>query len=215
MDVVIAGGHGKIALHLERLLSDRGDPVRGLVRNPGHREDLAAQGAEAVVVDLEQAPDEAVAGAIDGADAVVFAAGAGPGSGKERKWTMDYGGAAKLLRAARRAGVPRYVIVSSMGADRPPAGEEDTFAVYLQAKAKADEELQASDREWTVVRPGGLTDDPPAGGVTLGEKVPRGRIPRADVAAVLAGCLHRPGTVGKTFEVVSGDTPIDEALDTL
>lgn len=211
MDVAIAGGRGKIARHLSRMLSQRGDRVRGLIRKPEQADEVRAVGAEPVVVDLEQAAVGDVADAIAGADAVVFAAGAGPGSGAERKWTVDHGGAAKLLEAARSADVPRYVMISSMGADDPPDGD-DVFSVYLRAKAKADQELTRSDRAWTVVRPGRLTDDAGTGRVTLDRRVPRGEIPREDVAAVIVACLDEDRTAGVVFDVVGGDTPIDEAL---
>jgi uncharacterized protein YbjT (DUF2867 family) len=182
----------------------------GLIRNPDHAGDLEAAGAEPVVCDLENAGDDDVAEAVRGADAVVFAAGAGPGSGPERKETMDYGGAVKLIAAARANGIARYVIVSSMGAD--PNAEGEGFAVYLRAKGRADAELAASGLDHTIVRPGSLTDDPGTGRVELGERVQRGEIPRDDVAAVLAACLREPGTIGRTFDVVSGETPVDDAV---
>jgi uncharacterized protein YbjT (DUF2867 family) len=212
MRVAIAGGHGKIALRLERLLSERGDEAVGLIRNPEHAGDLTEAGAEPVVCDLENADAGEVAAAVRGADAVVFAAGAGPGSGPERKETMDFGGAVKLIAAAQAEGIARYVMVSSMGAD--PNAEGDGFAVYLRAKGRADAELVASGLDHTIVRPGGLTDDPGTGRVEAGE-VDRGEIPRDDVAAVLAACLHEPGTIGKTFGLVSGATPVDEAVGAL
>jgi uncharacterized protein YbjT (DUF2867 family) len=211
MDVVIAGGHGQIALLLSGLLTQRGDRVRGLIRKPEQSADLEAAGAEPVVLDLEHAAAEDVAGVLEGADAVVFAAGAGPGSGPERKETVDYGAAIKLLEAAGAAGVERYVMVSAMGTDDPPDGDE-VFAVYLRAKARADRAVMDSDLAWTVVRPGGLTDADPTGRVQLARHVPRGKVPRADVAAVLAAALADDRTAGHVFEVVGGDTPIGEAL---
>jgi uncharacterized protein YbjT (DUF2867 family) len=216
MDVAIAGGHGKIALLLARLLAERGDRVRSLIRNPDHANDVRATGAEPVVHDLERANPPELAEVIAGADAVVFAAGAGPGSGPERKWTVDHGAAAKLIEAAQSAGVRRYVIVSSIGAENPPPeSRDDTFSVYLRAKAAADRDLMASDLDWTVVRPGMLTDEPPTGRVAAGPDVPRGPVSRADVSAVLAAVLARPETAGKAFTVVGGDAPIDEAIAAL
>jgi uncharacterized protein YbjT (DUF2867 family) len=212
MDIVIAGGHGKIALRLARLLHERGDQVRSLIRNPAHAEDIEAAGAAPVVCDLEQVDEDAVARATTGADAVVFAAGAGPGSGPERKWTVDHGGAVKLIAAAKANGIDRYVIVSSRGAD-PEAPGDDTFAVYLRAKGKADAELRASGLAYTIVRPGRLTDDPGTGRVSAGEHVDEGSVSRDDVAAVLAVTLHDPALAGVTFEVVEGDTPIEQALE--
>jgi uncharacterized protein YbjT (DUF2867 family) len=213
MRVAIAGGHGKIALRLARVLSDRGEQVRSLVRNPEHEADIREHGAEAVVCDLEHAAEGEVAEAIGDCDAVVFAAGAGPGSGPERKWTMDYGGAVKLIAAARAAGIQRYLMVSAMSAD--PDAEGEGFAVYLRAKGKADAELAAAGLDHTIVRPGGLTDDPGTGRVKVAETLDRGQIPRDDVAAVLAACLDAPNTVGKTFDLVSGDAPVDEAVASL
>jgi uncharacterized protein YbjT (DUF2867 family) len=213
MDVAIAGGHGQIALRLERLLADRGDRVRGLIRNPDHAADLEAAGAEPVVCDLEG--DDDVAAAIAGADAVVFAAGAGPGSGAERKRTLDLGGAVKLIEAAKANGISRYVIVSSMGADDPPSGDQ-VFAVYLQAKAAADQALRESGLEFTIVRPGRLTNDSGTGRVEAAERLGRrGEIPRDDVAATLVATLDEPATVGKTFEILSGEEEIAAALRTL
>jgi uncharacterized protein YbjT (DUF2867 family) len=214
VEVAIAGGHGKIALELTRLLADRGDSVRSLIRNPDQTGDVEEAGGEAVVCDLEGDDEERLARAVDGADAIVFAAGAGPGSGPERKETMDYGGAVKLIAAAKRCGIERYVIVSSMGADASHEGEE-TFDAYLRAKGRADEELAASGLAYTIVRPGGLTDAEPTGRVFAAESGERGEIPRADVAAVLAEVLRQPASEGKTFEVISGRTTIEDAIAAL
>lgn len=214
MRVVIAGGHGKIALLLEKLLAERGDRPVGIVRNPDHVADLEAAGAEAVVLDLESTDVTELTGALDGADAVVFAAGGGPGSGADRKETVDKGAAIKLADAAEQAGVRRYLMVSSMGTEGADPTSADVFQVYLRAKKAADDDLRARDLDWTVVRPGRLTDDPGTARVQVGE-LERGDIPRADVAAVLAGCLDSPATVGRTFDVVAGDVPVDEALAAL
>ena len=211
MDVVIAGGHGKIGRRLARLLLARGDRVRGLIRNPEHEGDLREDGSEPVVCDLESASAEQVAEAIAGADAVVFAAGAGPGSGAERKLTMDRDGAVKLVEAARSAGATRYVIVSSVGAESPP-GDDDVFSVYLRAKAEADRAVMDSDRDWTVVRPGMLTDDPGTGRARIQSEPVRAEVSRDDVAAVLAAVVDESRAVGKVLYVVGGDDPIEDAL---
>lgn len=213
MDVVIAGGHGKIGLQLGRLLAERGDRVRGLIRRPDQANDLVEGGVEPVLCNLEVSAD--LAGAVEGAGAIVFAAGAGPGSGAERKWALDYGGAAKLIEAARGQRTRRYLIVSSMGAGNPPAEGGDVFGEYLRAKAKADRELEASGLDYTIVRPGMLTDDPPGGTVAIGAELERGEIPRADVVDVLAAVLPAQNTIGRTFEVVSGETPVEEAVAAL
>jgi len=209
--VAIAGGHGQIARRLAKILSQRGDQAVALIRNPDHAEDIRQVGAEPVVVDLEHASEDEVAQAITGCDAVVFAAGAGPGSGSERKETMDYGGAVKLITAAKQAGVGRYVIVSSMGANPDVAGD-DTFSVYLRAKGRADDAVRASGLDVTVVRPGGLTNDPGTGRVRLGESLSSGQVPRDDVAAVIAAVLDSPNAISQTVDLISGDTPVAEAV---
>ncbi len=212
MNVLVAGGHGQIALRLLKLLAERGDTARGLIRNPDHAADLEAVGAEAVLCDLES---EDPAEHVRGSDAIVFAAGAGPDSGPERKRTVDYGGAVKLIEAARETDVPRYVIVSSIGAQDPAAGGE-AMGPYLQAKADADEALTSSGLDWTVVRPGSLHDDPGTGTVSVSTRLgQRGPVARDDVALVLLGSLVEPATVGKVFEVFDGDQPVAEALRAL
>jgi nucleoside-diphosphate-sugar epimerase len=211
MRIAIAGGHGKIALHLTRLLHARGDEVISLIRNPAHADDVRNAGGEPTVCDLERATVEEVTEAIRGADAAVFAAGAGPGSGAERKLTVDRDGAIKLLAAAVAAGAPRYVIVSSIGAENPPDGD-DVFSVYLRAKAEADAAVRGSDRQWTIVRPGSLTDDPGTGRVQISIDPFRGEVPREDVAAVLEAVLGEHPAIGKIFYVNAGEDPIDQAL---
>ena len=210
MDILVAGGHGQVARRLLKLLADRGDTARGLIRKPEHAADLEAVGAVPVLGDLES--DGTLDRYVKGADAVVFAAGAGPGSGPARKRTVDLGGAVKLADAARSTGVRRYVMVSSIGADRPESAGEP-MRPYLEAKAEADAYLQASGLDWTIVRPGSLTDEPGTGRVRL-STAPGGRGPvtRDDVAAVLAATLTADNTVGVTFELFGGDTPIDEAV---
>ncbi len=210
MEVAIAGGHGKIALLLGEALARRGDVAMGLIRDPAQEDDLHAVGVEPVLCDLEAAAD--VAEAVRGADAVVFAAGAGAGSGAERKRTMDLGGAVKLIEAARAEGIRRYLMVSAMGAAAPPAEGGEVFGEYLRAKAAADEALRESGLECTIVRPGGLTDEPATGLVRLGEGLDRGQIPRADVAAVLLACLDARHTIDRSFDLVSGEAPVDQAL---
>ena len=212
MDVVVAGGHGKIALRLLTLLADRGDQARGLIRNPDHASDLEAVGAEPVLCDLEREDD--VARHVEGADAVVFAAGAGPGSGPERKRTMDLGGAVKLVEAARANGVARYVMVSSIGADHPERAS-GPMGPYLEAKAEADQRLATSGLDHTIVRPGRLTDDPGTGRVRAGADLGRGEVSRDDVAATLLAVLDADNTIGKTFVLLAGDTPIEEAVRAL
>ena len=210
MDILVAGGHGQVALRLLGLLADRGHRARGLIRKPEQAAALEAVGAEPVLGDLET--DATLEAYVRGADAVVFAAGAGPGSGPARKRTVDLGGAVKLADAAAAEGVRRYVLVSSVGADRPDAAAE-SMRPYLEAKAEADDYVRASGLDWTIVRPGALTDEPGTGLIRVSRgSGGRGPVPRDDVAAVLAACLTTPATIGQTFELFAGDTPIDQAL---
>jgi uncharacterized protein YbjT (DUF2867 family) len=209
MEIVIAGGHGQIALQLVRLLADEEHRVRGIIRNPDHDDDLREAGAEPLLADLEELDVDALADAIGSADAIVFAAGAGPGSGPQRKWTLDYAGAVKLMEVARRNGIDRYVIVSSVGAD-PEAEDDGGFGTYLRAKGQADKKLAESGLAYTIIKPGRLTDDPATGAIVIGAG--RGEIARADVAAVLAEVLDTPGTAGLTVDVNAGDTPIPVAI---
>ncbi|WP_431042794.1 NAD(P)-binding oxidoreductase [Streptomyces sp. P1-3] len=214
MRIVIAGGHGQIALRLERLLAGRGDEVAGIIRRPGQAGALLAAGAEPVVCDLETASVEDVARHLKGADAVVFAAGAGPGSGAQRKQTVDHAAAVLFADAAEKAGVPRYLIVSSMGADpNAPEGADPVFTAYLRAKGAADEDVRSRSRlDWTVLRPGRLTDDPGTGRVALAERTGRGDVTRDDVAATLAALLDEPRTAGRTLELIGGTEPVTDAV---
>jgi uncharacterized protein YbjT (DUF2867 family) len=217
MRVVIAGGHGKIALLLERLLAERGDQAVALIRNPAHVGDVQKAGAEAVVCDLEAASAEDVAVLLAGADAVVFAAGAGPGSGAPRKDSVDRGASVLMADAAERAGVRRFVQISSMGAGQPPRpGTDEVWAAYITAKTVGEDDLRARDLDWTILRPGRLTDAPPTGRIRLAPPpVPRDTIPRADVAAVIAALLDNPGTRHQTLELVGGGSPVAAAVHSL
>lgn len=212
MVVAIAGAHGQIARRLSRLLSGEGHDVIGLIRNPDQADDIREDGASPVLCDLESASREEVAEVIAGADAAVFAAGAGPGSGAERKLTMDRDGAVKLLQAAATAGVGRFVIVSSVGAEDPPEGD-DAYSVYQQAKAAADRAVQSSELAWTIVRPGRLTDDPGTGNVRIDTEPFRGEVPRDDVAAVLASVLDDDRFGQRVLYVNGGDVPLPQALE--
>ena len=214
MRVVIAGGHGQIALLLEKVLAERGDEPVGIVRNPDHTDDVEATGAQCVVLDLEDAGVEDVTEVVKGADAVVFAAGGGPNSGVARKETVDKGAAILLADAAEQAGVRRYVIVSSMGAEGADPDSDDVFQVYLRAKKAADEDLRSRDLDWTVVRPGRLTDDPATGRVQVGS-LSRGSVTRADVAGVIAVALGTDSTIGKSFDLLEGQQTIEAALSAL
>lgn len=214
MRVVIAGGHGQIALRLTRLLAQRGDAAVGIVRNPDHVGDVREAGGEAAVLDLEQSTVEDVAAALIGADAAVFAAGAGPGSGAARKDTVDRAASVLFADAAEAAGVRRFLQVSAMGLDRAnDPSMDEVFAAYLRAKDAADQDVMArTGLDWTILRPGRLTNDPAAGTVTLAEHVSPGAVTRDDVAAVLLALLDRPDTAGRVYELIGGDTPIGSAL---
>jgi uncharacterized protein YbjT (DUF2867 family) len=217
MRVVIAGGHGKIALLLERLLAERGDQPVGLIRNPAHVADVRKAGAEAVICDLEAAAPGDVVVLLSGADAVVFAAGAGPGSGARRKDTVDRAASVLMADAAERAGVRRFVQISSMGAGQPPRpGAGEVWTAYITAKTAAEDDLRARDLDWTILRPGGLTDAPATGKIRLGPPpVPAGTVPRTDVAAVIAALLDEPGTRHQTLELVGGDSPVAAAVQSI
>ncbi len=197
-----------MALH--PLLVERGDQVRALIRDPDQGDEVRAAGAEPVYCDLEEESD--VDAAVGSVDAIVFAAGAGPGSGAERKRTMDRDGAVKLINAAEPNGVRRYVMISAMGAASPPAEGGDVFGEYLRAKAEADQALARSGLDFTIIRPGGLTDDPPTGLVSVAASLQAGQVPRGDVAAVIAATLVADNTIGSIFDLVSGETPVTEAI---
>lgn len=211
MQVAVAGGHGKVALRLTRLLSARNERVLGLIRNLGHADDVRAHGGQPMICDLEHSSVRQIAAAVSGSNAVVFAAGAGPGSGAQRKLTLDRDGAIKLLEAAQLARVPRYLMISAVGAERPP-DNDDVFSVYLRAKAEADAAVQASDRDWTILRPGLLTNDPGTGRVRVESGPFGGQIPRDDVAAMLDTLLLEPRSLGEIMYVNQGSSDIDQAL---
>lgn len=216
MRVLVAGAHGQTARQLVRILVENGHEVRGMVRKEEQISDIKADGAEPALVDLEEEEaDGGVGEAVEGCDAVIFAAGAGPGSGEERKETMDYGGAVKLIEAAEKRGARRYLMLSAMGAADPESGPEN-MQPYLSAKARADERLQKSDLDYTIIRPGSLTDDEGTGAIVAAESLGRrGEISRDDTARAFAAALEIENTYGKTFEILSGDTPIPEALEQL
>ncbi|NUL02067.1 SDR family oxidoreductase [Streptomyces lunaelactis] len=212
MRIVIAGGHGQIALRLERLLSARGHEAAGIIRRPEQADDLREAGAEPVVLDMESASTEEVAAVLQGAEAAVFAAGAGPDSGVARKDTVDRGAAVLFADAAERAGVRRYIVVSSMGADARHEGNE-VFDVYLRAKGAADDDVRSRPGlDWTILRPGSLTNDAGTGLVQFKASTGRGTVPRDDVAAVLAELVESPATAGLTLELISGKVPVTVAV---
>lgn len=218
MRIVIAGGHGQIALRLERQIARRGDSGVALIRNPEHEADVRDAGAEPALVDLESTTPDALAEHLAGADAVVFAAGAGPGSTADRKVTVDRDAALLLADAASRAGVTRYLLVSAMGIDPPPTEAEDdsVWGHYLRAKKEAEDELRARRLDLTILRPGRLTDDEGTRLVRLAPpsaRIGHGEVPRDDVAAVLLALLDEPATAGTVLELNGGDRRVADAVD--
>lgn len=214
MDVLIAGGHGQIARRLIRILSQHGHHARGLIRNPDHAADLEADGGHPVLCDLEH---DDLRPHVGGADAIVFAAGAGPGSGPDRKQTVDLGAALKCIEAAQELGVDRFVIVSSIGTQDIEIGTPPTpMRPYLEAKAAADDALRTSGLSWTIVKPGSLTDEPGSGTVELATALGRrGPVSRDNVAAVIYRCLLADNTIRTEFELFDGPTPIEAAVAAL
>lgn len=211
MEITIVGGHGSIAMLMHPMLIESGHQVRGIIRKKEQTDDLRKVGVEPVICDIEEADD--ISEAVGDVDAVVFAAGAGPGSGAERKWSVDRDGAIKLIEAAKNNGINRYVMISAMGVDNPRGNE--VFRAYLNAKAEADEALRNSGLYYTIVKPGRLTDESGTGKVTIDRDLPSGKIPREDVATVLTNVLEMPETAGYQFDLTSGDTPIPKAVKNL
>jgi uncharacterized protein YbjT (DUF2867 family) len=207
---VVIGGHGKVALHLARILTERGDEVSSVFRNPDHSDDVAATGAHRVVADIERLDTDALAGLLAGHDAVVFSAGAGGGN-PARTYAVDRDAAIRVIDAAAQAGVTRFVMVSYFGAG-PDHGvpQDDPFFAYAEAKAAADAHLRASDLDWTVLGPGRLTLEPATGRIAVDQA--KGQVSRADVAHVAAAALTDDSTIGRTIDFNSGDVPIAQAL---
>ncbi|MGZ4488692.1 MAG: NAD(P)H-binding protein [Nocardioides sp.] len=212
--VAIVGGHGQVARHLHEQLVARGHVPVALVRREEHRAPLEALGAEVRMLDIEAQEADAFAAAFAGCGAVVFAAGGGPDGNVERKRTVDLEGSLKSVEGASRAGVRRFVQVSAIGVDDPlPEDTDEVWRAYVEAKRDADAAVRASDLDWTILRPGRLTDDPATGLVALGDDVARGDVTRADVAAVVAAVLDDERSIGRQWNLVGGDTPVEAAVD--
>jgi uncharacterized protein YbjT (DUF2867 family) len=211
--IAVVGGHGQVARHLlVELRRTEHTPV-ALVRSEDYRADLEARGAEVRLLDIERQDADGFAAAFEGCDAVVFAAGGGPDGNIERKRTVDLEGSLKSIEGARKAGIDRFVQVSAIGVDDPiPPDTSEVWRAYVEAKRDADAALRDSGLAWTILRPGHLTDEPATGRVALGSAVERGDVPRADVAAVLAAVIDQQATVGRQWNVVSGDTSVVEAI---
>jgi uncharacterized protein YbjT (DUF2867 family) len=211
--VAVVGGHGQIARLLHPLLLENGRQPVALIRSDDQRHDVEELGAHARLLNIEQADAPAFASAFAGCDTVVFAAGGGPDGNATRKRTVDLEGSLKSISGAHAAGITRFVQISAIGVDDPLADDTDpVWRAYVEAKRDADEALRISGLDWTILRPGRLTDDVGTGLVALGPDVARGEVARADVAAVIAAVIDEDRTIGKQWNLVGGDVPIDEAI---
>ncbi len=209
----VVGGHGQIARLLHPLLVEAGHTPVALVRKEQYRAELERLGAEVRVLDIERDAAAAFAAAFEGCGAVVFAAGGGLDGNIERKRTVDLEGSLKSIEGASLTGIRRFIQVSAIGVDAPlPEGTAPVWKAYVEAKRDSDSALRESGLDWTILRPGRLTDDPGTGRVRLAAEVERGDIPRADVAAVLAAVLDDDRAIGKQWDLVSGETPVDQAV---
>jgi uncharacterized protein YbjT (DUF2867 family) len=214
--VVIVGGHGKVALRLAEALTGQGHTVRSLIRKQEQGADVEDSGAQPYLLDIEGSDAGDFVDAFDSADAVVFSAGGGGDGSVERKRTVDLEGSLKSIEAAKRAGIRRFVQVSAMGVDEPVADDAaPAWRAYVAAKRDADVALRASGLDWTIVRPGGLTDGPATGSVRMADRLPRGEISRRDVAAVIVAVLEDDSTIGAQFEVTAGEQTISDAIASL
>lgn len=213
--IIVFGGHGKVAMHLHRILTERGDEVTAVFRNPDHSEEVAVTGAAPVVGDIEQLDVEALSELIAGHDAVVFSAGAGGGN-PDRTYAVDRDAAIRIIGATGQAGVRRFVMVSYFGAG-PEHGvpADEPFFHYAEAKAAADAHLRATNLDWTVLGPSRLTLEPATGRIALGPEHGKGEVSRENVALVIAAVLASDtgeATIRRTVEFNDGDTPIAEAI---
>src|SRR5471030_1180519 len=211
--VAIVGAHGQIGQLIIKHLVAQGIGAVGIVRKEEQVPAMRKLGAVPVLLDIENTTADQLASCLQGADAVVFASGAGGGSSAERKRTVDYAGSVLLAEAAHLAGIRRYVQISAIGVDNPIKPETDpVWRAYVEAKRDADSELRKSDLDWTIIRPGPLTDDPATGLVTLSPDAGRGDITREDVALVTAAVLQTPTSIGKQWELRGGKTPVRDAV---
>lgn len=211
--IAIVGGHGKIAQQLIGQLTDHGHAPVALVRSPDQATAVAELGAEPYRLDIERDDVDAFAAAFDSCQAVVFTAGAGNDGSVERKRTVDLNGSLKSIRAAEQTGIRRFLQVSAINVDTDPeADAAPAWHAYIEAKRDADIALRSSALEWTIIRPGRLTDGPGAGLIELGPSLERGEVARADVAYLLALALDEPRSAGHQWDLVGGNIPVDEAL---
>lgn len=208
MRVLVIGANGLTGREIVRLLREGPhDPV-AMLRDPEQERYFREQGVATVLGDLEEPLDPV----LEGIDALIFAAGSGSSTGPEKTLAVDRDGAVRSIAAMEEVGVDRYVMLSALRADPDSAG--DPISHYLRAKGIADEHLRRSGLDYTVVRPGRLTNDEATGRVAIAPQLePGGSVTRADVAAVMVACLDRPNTARKSFDLLEGETPIEAALD--
>ena len=213
---VIVGGHGRIGLLTASALDKQGHVVRSLIRSTDQGAEIEATGAVPYLLDIEGSDAGDFADAFDSSDAVVFTAGGGADGNAERKRTVDLEGSLKSIEAAQRSGIRRFVQISAMGVDEPlPDDTDPVWRAYVEAKRDADAALRASDLDWTIIRPGRLTDGPATDAVRMGTSLPSGEIARADVAAVIVAVLEDDSTIGHQFDLTSGEASISDAIASL
>ncbi|WP_125612067.1 SDR family oxidoreductase [Specibacter cremeus] len=210
--IVIIGGHGRVGMLLSRLLVEEGWQVTSVIRTPDQYDDVAAAGAEPLVLDVEMADADSLVAALAGHEAVVWSAGAGGGN-PARTYAVDRDAAIRSMDAAEQAGVRRYLMVSYLGAG-PDHGIDpsNSFFPYAEAKADADENLRNTSLDWTILAPGALTDGPPSGTITTAPDRAHRQTNRGNVARVAAAVLATPATIHRTIEFTDGAMPIAEAI---
>ncbi|MFG6147155.1 SDR family oxidoreductase [Halobacillus sp. B23F22_1] len=210
MKVLVAGANGNTGRLLIQNLKEDGHEPYGMVRKEEQKSTIENLGGTPVLADLTKD----VGHAIKGMDAVIFAAGSGSSTGPEQTKAVDRDGAINLIKHTENLGIKKFVMLSAMNAD-DSSEASGNFKVYLDMKREADEYLRGTELDYTIVRPGALTDDEGTTKIKVGEKVERGEVPRADVAKTMITCMQYQNAYHKTFEMISGDTQIEEALKTL
>ncbi|MEK4304228.1 MULTISPECIES: SDR family oxidoreductase [Oceanobacillus] len=215
MNILVVGANGQIGKHLVKLIQDNGDQARAMIRKEEQANYFKDLGAETAIVNLEDEVD-AIANAAEGVDAVVFTAGSGPKTGKDKTLMIDLDGAVKTIQAAEQANVKRFVMISSFDTNREAIqSAPESFAPYVVAKHYADEWLLNSDLDYTIIHPGLLTNEPGTNQVNLGANVERGEVPREDIAKVIYTSLKNDTTIGKRFRAVGGQTAVEEAIQSV
>ncbi|WP_158737867.1 SDR family oxidoreductase [Alteribacillus sp. YIM 98480] len=216
MKVLVVGANGQIGKHLVSFIQDSDSlEAKAMIRNQEQVSFFEKLGAETAVADLEE-DIETIAKAAEGVDAVVFTAGSGPHTGKDKTILIDLDGAVKTIEAAKAAGVKRFIMISSFDTRREAIqAASSSFAPYVAAKHYADEWLKQTDLDYTIIHPGRLTNDKGTGQVEAAFEVERGEVPREDVAGVIVASLENETTIGKEFQVVSGTKPIKDAIHSI